>query len=250
MRQVAQPVAVITAHLPPSSSPSANEEHRPPLVHGATVSSFTTISMNPPLVAFSLRSPSRLANALQSHPASSSSSNDDPQRKRPRKAHFLINLLYHHQADIAAAFARPGLHPLIFDPAAARLRTASSSSTPPPSMRGGNSEDLDIAAYPSSHTLDNVPALRGSMSALACRLAFKLDLGVAAADHSRRVSGEEEEGPAEDAVVGERSLSSELFVARVCAVEREEASAGQQEERDPLVYCRHKFWTIGNGKPS
>jgi flavin reductase (DIM6/NTAB) family NADH-FMN oxidoreductase RutF len=79
MRLTAQPVTVITAVL-------ANGQQ-----HGATVSSFTSVSMNPPLVAFSLQLPSRMAAHLSAHPSAS----------------FSAYLLSAKQADAAHAFAKP-----------------------------------------------------------------------------------------------------------------------------------------------
>ncbi|PPQ83243.1 hypothetical protein CVT26_014766 [Gymnopilus dilepis] len=89
LRELAQPVAVLTSLMPPPSSsrpssPNApkpklkpskkeNKLHRPsthgpspPLYHGATLSSFTSIAMDPyPLVCFALRVPSRMADGLR-----------------------------------------------------------------------------------------------------------------------------------------------------------------------------------------
>ena len=55
MRTSAQPVAVITTNLSKINDDESKEQY----VHGATLSSFTTVSLDPPLVAFSLRIPSR-----------------------------------------------------------------------------------------------------------------------------------------------------------------------------------------------
>ncbi|KAE8213994.1 hypothetical protein CF327_g2563 [Tilletia walkeri] len=231
MQHVAQPVAIITSLLSPSSSPQ--------FIHGATISSFTTISMNPPLVAFSLRTPSRIAHALQTHPLSALSSSANQGSSSSRHPHFLINLLSHHQAHIAAAFARPGLIPLVFHPSQRRLRTSSSAEDQT------SQESLDLPAWISRSTPDQIPALEGCMSALACRLEFKLDLSPSPSPTSL---GEDDSQQEQEAVVGEGVASSQLFVARVCAVEREEEEeegSNSNVAPDPLVYCRHKFWTIG-----
>lgn len=119
MRASAQPVTIITAFLPPPppssqsptiSSPSAflapkrtYPTHAPPpttptdrtLVHGATLSSFSSVSLDPPRVAFSLRVPSRLADALL-HDALVAS-----QSSAPSVPNFVINLLSSSQADVA-----------------------------------------------------------------------------------------------------------------------------------------------------
>lgn len=87
LRHTAQPVSVITANL--SYPASAIHRHD----HGATLSSFSSISFNPPLVAFSLRLPSRLANAFL-------------QQGTPSRARFHVHLLEHGQEDLARLFAR------------------------------------------------------------------------------------------------------------------------------------------------
>ncbi|KAK0526662.1 hypothetical protein OC842_005118 [Tilletia horrida] len=287
MRDVAQPVAVITAHLPPSRATDppqsagaraqAQAQAQARLVHAATVSSFTTVSMNPPLVAFSLRTPSRIANALEVHPHSALSQHESaysrgggPRQEQNRRAHFLINLLAHEQAEMAAAFARPGLAPLRFHPDSSRLRTVQADSRREDSAA---SKPLDLPAWTSVHTEDSVPALGGSMSALACRLEFKIDLTHQAFSRhlsggNREGSGREKAGDADmdkedgrsQAVVGEGTASSELFIARVCAVELEPGRAREGNDasspfpsqepslhHNPLVYCGHKFWTIAMG---
>lgn len=64
MRQLAQPVAVITAPIHSTDADLSTHDH------GATLSSFTSIALSPiPLVAFSLRLPSRMAAHLQRSPA-------------------------------------------------------------------------------------------------------------------------------------------------------------------------------------
>ncbi|TFK51988.1 hypothetical protein OE88DRAFT_1609896, partial [Heliocybe sulcata] len=89
LRDTAQPVAVVTSRL------KGTQDH----FHGATLSSFSSISMDPhPLVAFSLRLPSRMATALKSV------NSQDP-------AHMVINVLSAAQMSMAVAFSRVDLHP-------------------------------------------------------------------------------------------------------------------------------------------
>ncbi|KAJ7846288.1 flavin reductase like domain-containing protein [Mycena leptocephala] len=80
-----------------SCSTSSAAAGRPPKptereYHGATLSSFTSISMDPPLVSFALRIPSRMAASLNSSPSDSPSD----------------------MASIATKFSRPDLHPRPF----------------------------------------------------------------------------------------------------------------------------------------
>lgn len=92
LRETAQPVAVVTSLMP--SSEKAGHAF-----HGATLSSFTSIAMDPhPLVTFALRLPSRMATALHL------TRSDMP-------AHMVVNLLSADQASLAVTFSRPDLHP-------------------------------------------------------------------------------------------------------------------------------------------
>ncbi|KAJ7777157.1 flavin reductase like domain-containing protein [Mycena metata] len=97
LRETAQPVAVVTSFMSPDASLRTDEDT--PKYHGATLSSFTSIAMDPvPLVSFALRIPSRMASSLNS-----SSSSD-----------MVINLLCAGQASVATSFSRPDLHPRPF----------------------------------------------------------------------------------------------------------------------------------------
>ena len=93
-RRTAQSVAVVTVKMPAKNG----QCH----YHGATLSSFTSIAMEPyPLVSFALRVPSRLAAALrESFPGAPS--------------YMVINLLAAEQASVAQKFSRPDLHPKPF----------------------------------------------------------------------------------------------------------------------------------------
>ncbi|RDB16004.1 hypothetical protein Hypma_003581 [Hypsizygus marmoreus] len=91
LRHTAQPVAVVTAFMP-------SKKHEHPY-HGATLSSFTSIAMDPyPLISFALRIPSRMATILNA------ARPEDP-------SHMVINLLSAEQASVAEKFARADLHP-------------------------------------------------------------------------------------------------------------------------------------------
>lgn len=118
MRKVAQPVAVITCNLhDPSELRKPGERKLDYVVaegedakdpdprmhkdHGATVSSFVSISLSPsPLVAFALRLPSRLAALLNSDKLST--------RDLPS---INIHLLSEQQESLARAFARQPTKP-------------------------------------------------------------------------------------------------------------------------------------------
>ncbi|KAJ7114095.1 flavin reductase like domain-containing protein [Mycena epipterygia] len=102
LRETAQPVAVVTSFMPSDASLRREQDDggpTKPVFHGATLSSFTSIAMDPvPLVTFALRIPSRMASSLNSSPPHSPSD-------------MVINILSANQASIATSFARPDLHP-------------------------------------------------------------------------------------------------------------------------------------------
>ncbi|KAI0630776.1 flavin reductase like domain-containing protein [Trametes polyzona] len=127
LRETAQPVAVVTSFMDPSSPETAAHPNR---YHGATLSSFSSISMDPhPLVAFSLRIPSRMATALTSAHSSTSLS-----------SHMVINILSERQAHAALRFSRADLYPEPF------------------------------VGLPHSLTKEGLPVLDGAVGAMSCRL--------------------------------------------------------------------------------
>ena len=94
LRDSAQSVAIVTSHMPTENRVGPNSEF-----HGATLSSFSSIALDPhPLVAFSLRIPSRMATTLQNSDYS-------------KPSHMVINVLSACQASTAVRFANARLHP-------------------------------------------------------------------------------------------------------------------------------------------
>ena len=97
LRDSAQSVAVVTSHMPSESKSGPHSEF-----HGATLSSFSSIALDPhPLVAFSLRMPSRMATSLQNADYS-------------KPSHMVVNILSACQASTAIRFANARLHPRPF----------------------------------------------------------------------------------------------------------------------------------------
>jgi len=97
LRETAQPVAIVTSLMPQDVGALPGIHGR---FHGATLSSFSSIAMDPhPLVAFSLRIPSRMATSLNSA---------DPESPL---SHMVINILSAAQASLAVRFSRPDLDP-------------------------------------------------------------------------------------------------------------------------------------------
>ena len=94
LRDSAQSVAIVTSHMPLENRAGPHSEF-----HGATLSSFSSIALDPhPLVAFSLRMPSRMATSLQNADYS-------------KPSHMVINILSACQAHTAIRFANARLHP-------------------------------------------------------------------------------------------------------------------------------------------
>ncbi|KAH0836442.1 hypothetical protein J3R83DRAFT_8047 [Lanmaoa asiatica] len=209
LRETAQSVAVVTAFLPNLTT-----------YHGATLSSFSSIALDPlPLVAFSLRIPSRMASALNTHVPS-------PSPPSPSPVHLIINILSAAQPHLARHFARPDLHPHPF-------------------------QDPRVP-YTRSH--DGLPILSGALGALSCRLVGpSLPLANLRESHASddepagagfRVAGGEDEV---QQVSGGTGLASELFIASVVRVERvpplEDDSTGLHSL--PLLYHRRRYTTVG-----
>ncbi|KAI0741992.1 flavin reductase like domain-containing protein [Daedaleopsis nitida] len=215
LRDTAQPVAVVTALMDPSipHASRASHTHNGPseaLSHGATLSSFSSIAMDPhPLVAFSLRIPSRMATSLASAHTASTSISSISSADATTKAHMVVNILSERQMDTAVRFSRPDVHPAPF----AGLRY--------------------------SLTEDGLPMLHGSVGALSCRLvaaAWPLH-DLALLQGGRDGNGNEDGGTWE----GE-GIASELFIAQVVRVERtlpEGAGGGEAGAPPrPLLYYR------------
>ena len=78
LRRFASPVVVVTCAAPDGP-------------HGATIGSFTSVSLAPPLVSFNVTHGTRLHDALRAAPS------------------FAVHLLGAHQAEVAALFARSDL---------------------------------------------------------------------------------------------------------------------------------------------
>lgn len=171
LRETAQPVAVVTSFMPKSSGQDGAA------YHGATLSSFTSVALAPhPLVAFSLRVPSRMAATLSDLAATPSPG-----------AQFIVNILSARQADVAQIFSRPDLHPRPFES---------------PEIRW-------------SLTDDRLPLLHDSLGALACQIvgaAWPLsDLEVLGGKAEEAVAGAE----MGDGVVSELFLARVLGVEHV-----------------------------------
>lgn len=222
LRETAQPVAVITSYMPSSSSSNSSTNTPPHPFHGATLSSFASISMSPhPLVAFSLRVPSRMATTL-----SLLSSGDYTQFRHtgsdqlPTETHLVANILSASQPHTALLFSRPDLHPRPFD---------------------------DVQW---SSTREGLPIIHGSLGVMSCRIVagpWPLhDLDALGGRNDRQGESEAVAGTG-----GAGDVSSELFIARVVRVEDVLPSEVEAKENGedsalrtlPLLYHRRRYAT-------
>ncbi|KAF9525099.1 flavin reductase like domain-containing protein [Crepidotus variabilis] len=188
-RNIAQPVAVITSFMPTSSTShypkrelTAAPDARNSIsnFHGATLSSFTSIAMDPyPLVTFALRVPSRMATTLNSLPAE-------------KPVHMVINVLESTQSTAAVAFSRPDLHPKPFETCEATY----------------------------SLSEDGLPVLHDVVGAISCQLVGRgiplHDMEYLAAGNGL---GERPKVKEFAKAMKEGDVTSQLFVARVVRVE-------------------------------
>ncbi|KAH7920527.1 hypothetical protein BV22DRAFT_1039762 [Leucogyrophana mollusca] len=217
LRETAQAVAVVTSLMPASElQDTQNGVHSQenPLskgFHGATLSSFTSIALDPhPLVAFSLRVPSRMATSLNIGTIPTNSS-------FPPSSHMVINILSASQPHIAQIFSRPDLHPRPF-------------------------EDVTIGWTSSA---EGLPILEGALGALSCSVVGR-SIPLSNVRWLWR-RGEENDDEVQQ-VEGSSGLGSELFIARVLRVEKTQnlASGGEGDSLRtlPLLYHRRQYGTV------
>lgn len=210
MRRSAQPIAVVSAFMPPDAPDSSSR-----LIHCTTLSSFTTVSLAPPLVAFSIRLPSRMADALRAG-ASIPSSPDLQSASRPssKTPHFLIHILSSMQESLSNYFARPGASP--YDATA--------------STRDDSHPFHSHPMQPST----SVPGMlipSEALGSLACSLVYQLDL-----------TSPDLHGTTEflNGCVHTDEVGSTLFLAQIHDVEL----GPQASERAPLVYWHQKYGSL------
>ncbi|GAA5932300.1 hypothetical protein JCM10213_005282 [Rhodosporidiobolus nylandii] len=213
-RRVAQPVAVLAAHIPspPTSPPSsttttaagaseeAHDETTQQHNHGATLSSLTSISLSPPLVSFSLRLPSRLAAHLSPPEPTSSPL-------------FRIHLLSSAQEPLARAFARQAALPAPPAP----------SPLPPPGGPNPWEQPLEAALF---RELEEK-----GLGWMDCRVVQRVPLAGLGKGEGEKLEGQPQ---------------SELFIAQVETVELGKGydTAGEQE-KGCLAWREQRYLGVG-----
>ncbi|KAG0696423.1 flavin reductase like domain-containing protein [Suillus ampliporus] len=214
LRETAQPVAVVTSTLPDhetaqhSNSSMQGQEKALSIFHGATLSSFTSIALDPhPLVAFSLRVPSRMALALNTHAA-----------KPQRHTHMVINILSATQPHIARLFSSPDLHPFPFV----------------------NSE---VQWMPSA---DGLPVIKGALGALSCAVvgrSFPLSDTRWLCSSIDEWEAEVQQVEGGGGLASELFIAR---VLRVEDIQEPEGQLENEEFRTlPLLYHQQKYTTVG-----
>lgn len=211
MRGSAQPVAIVSAFLPEDSSHA-----QPRFIHAATLSSFTTVSLAPPLVAFSIRQPSRIADALRAGAAvlegeGAAPLPTDAVRHRSMEPHFLVHLLSSEQSPISDYFAQPGAQP--YEIGADVIQEGHPFSTHP---------------MQPSEAVDGQLVLREALGTMACSLVYQLDLT------SPDLHGTSDFASGKHA----NEVGSVLFLAQIHAVEQ---GPDSPTPRRPLVYWNQKY---------
>lgn len=205
-----QPVSVVVARLQDGT------------YHGATLSSFSSIALHPePLVSFSLRLPSRLADALrrQVTPATRST----PHQRTPHAPYFSINILSGHPAceSIAHRFsqAQSNHEAALADPA--------------------QWEYVDVVDRMGVGIgQGGIPIARNGMTSLLCQTVRSVALGPLVEDSCRGF----EEMDIEPAVrqpdtPGKDEQGSMLFIARVVQVV-------QGDAKNVLVYKDRRYLSV------
>lgn len=196
----AQPVSVVVARLQDGT------------YHGATLSSFSSIALHPePLVSFSLRLPSRLADALR---PSASSETSVPPCTSPSKAApvFSVNIL----SGVAGSEA-----------IAHRFSQAQSNHE---AALSDPAEWTYVRPLEDGQVEEGVPVARKGMTTLLCRTVTSLPLGDLAASVVARETGS---GGGEST----QEQGSMLFIARVVQVLRGDA-------KDVLVYKDRRYTSV------
>ncbi|KAJ3777103.1 flavin reductase like domain-containing protein [Lentinula raphanica] len=199
LRETAQPVVVVTSLLHPT-------DKSPDSFHGATLSSFSSIAMDPyPLVAFSLIIPSRMAASLR--------------RALPETpSDMVVNILSAAQANTAVMFSRPDLHPHPFQEVEYTL----------------NSEGIPI-----------IGGSLGAVSCKLTTSPILLDSPVfSGRPVDSNTNGDLEFGKTRDEN-SHKPSSSELFIARVTNIEElplDEVDVNDPRTM-PLLYHRRSYAT-------
>ncbi|KAL4399344.1 riboflavin reductase (NADPH) [Malassezia pachydermatis] len=213
MRTSAQPVALVSAFLPSDLGTGPSNQ-----IHTTTLSSFTTVSLAPPLVAFSIRLPSRMADALRAGAAIPTSHHQSPTPAQimSKKPHFLIHILSSTQGPLSDYFAKPGAPPYVVGQA------------------NQDGHPFDTHPMQLSESVEGQLIPRDAVGTLACSLVYQLDLT------SSDLHGTTE---FENGCIHTDEVGSMLFLAHIHHVEQGDVPPSVSDVRKPLVYWHQKYHT-------
>lgn len=215
MRGSAQPVALVTTFLPRSAA-EQDKGGGARRIHGATLSSFSSISLEPNLVTFSIKTPSKLADALRHHwQARTRAADTCPEERASQEVDFVINVLAQTQASLAAAYATPGTSPL--------SHGGTSCTRKQEQEQEEEEHPLQQAGLIEVRGKGTLPVVQGAVGAFGCQVVNTIDLSQYAQPAELQQSGDSK---------------SILYIARVIHVHHSPTSATHAQ---PLLYHRHKF---------
>lgn len=199
-----------------------------PHFHGATLSSLTSISLAPlPLLAFSLRLPSRLAGALAIPPPTLVPSSISLDTSLPPKAPtptIILHYLSSSQTPLAEAFAK--------------------ALPAPPASASAKGVATPFTLFPHQPSQEGIPILQGCVGAVSCRILGSIPLSEKGLLGVGFGIGSLVEGDTAEA--GE--ATSELYIAEV--VRMENTNGGGETDGDfglPLVYHDQRYCGISKG---
>nr|CDI56613.1 uncharacterized protein BN887_06256 [Melanopsichium pennsylvanicum 4] len=262
MRESAQPVVLITTFLP-TSSDTTNSNNKlsttmdqTRLIHGATLSSFSSISLDPNLVCFSMKTPSRLADALSHHFTYRRSNVDKQEQNEIEEVDFVVNILSCTQSNLAEAYATPGTPPLPHPP--------QPNSTPFEKAGNGNkntTDELQVETHPLNQVgliytkqqqqgrgASDMPLVKDSLGSFGCQVIDILDLS----------KYDQLDDCMAKKPIKTSSSSSVLYVAKVIHVYHPNQNQSHQRQdkkknnnnNKPLIYHQKKFVSTSDESPA
>jgi flavin reductase (DIM6/NTAB) family NADH-FMN oxidoreductase RutF len=202
-----QSIAVIVTRIPESAASSSTCRY-----HGATLSSFTSLTLHPePLVAFSLRLPSRMADYL-------------------RIQNPIQPDLPHHADGSNPNSGEADVHPALSSLPILTVSLLSSSSEPIAHALARPQTDHSDTFTTHDWNTDDPPSIRDSIGCLRCEVVSSVRLG----DLARSTGTERAEG---------QDYGSELFICRVQSVTKGKSEAAGK----PLLHWRQKYISVDEG---
>ncbi|KAI9145153.1 flavin reductase like domain-containing protein [Paraphysoderma sedebokerense] len=234
MRRLAFPVAIVSASSAPkktsldsrhSSAETAGSPYNIPPFRLATISSFSSVSLSPPIVSFNLQIPSRMSDTLRSSP------------------HFLLHILSHRQSSVSEFFARKVDYDHIYSLFSKSSGQKLSISSPNNSGIHFGSPATEVTlpierSIPSeSNTISltwskyNIPMINGCVGVLKCEKQDSVIVG----DHEVFF------GKVTDVLVDQ--VYSEVGRSEMKGADNS-TQTPSEELLKPLLYCNRKYTSV------